>query len=47
MGEDEIALFDWLMAGETGSVDRFVSRFAILELCESPTTGCARIAWSP
>ena len=38
MGEDKVASFDRLVAGEAGFERRRGVRFAVFELSESPTT---------
>jgi hypothetical protein len=39
-GEDEVARFDLIVAGEAGLHERLVARFAILEVSETPTARC-------
>jgi hypothetical protein len=36
MGEDKVASYDMLVAGEAGFVHRLVGRFAVFELTEPP-----------
>jgi hypothetical protein len=39
-GEDKVARFDLIVAGEAGFHERLVARFAILEVSEAPTARC-------
>jgi hypothetical protein len=40
MGEDKVAHFDLIVAGEAGFHERLVARFAVLEVSETPTARC-------
>ena len=39
-GEDKVARFDLIVAGEAGFHERLVARFAVLEVSETPTARC-------
>src|SRR5262249_41061430 len=39
-GEDKVARFDLIVAGEAGFHERFVARFAVLEVSKTPTARC-------
>jgi hypothetical protein len=39
MRKNEVAIFGRLVAREAGFVQRFVARFAVLEIAESPAAG--------
>jgi hypothetical protein len=39
-GEDKVARFDLIVAGEAGFHERLVARFTILEVSETPTARC-------
>jgi hypothetical protein len=39
-GEDKVARFDLIVAGEAGFHERLVGRFAVLEVSEAPTARC-------
>src|SRR6266852_8137307 len=39
-GEDKVARFDLIVAGEAGFHERLVARFTVLEVSEAPTARC-------